>query len=430
MTDRIYISGMTCTNCQTRIENALRETEGVKLVKASFAGGYADVEYDADIVALSKLHSAIRGAGYLAEKKKTSNVKRAAALLLIIIALFFIYTRFDLGASLPDAQEGMGYGMLLVIGLLTSVHCTAMCGGICLTQTMGNKFTSGLLYNAGRVVSYTVVGAVVGAVGSVITFGGAFRGIIQIIAGVFMVIMGINMLGIFPFLRKLTLRFPALNTNGKSPIVVGLLNGLMPCGPLQAMQLYALSTGSAFKGALSMFIFSIGTVPLMFGLGALSSVITKKFTRKVMTVGAVLVTVLGLTMFTQGTTLSGFSLSNLFRSGTSVTEPAPTDQGAVTPSDSVLLDGEIIDGVRVVNSTLKSSKYPSITVQVGVPVKWIINAPSGSITSCNRTMFISEYGIQYTFKQGENVIEFTPTKTGTFKYYCSMVMKSGTIKVV
>jgi len=149
-----------------------------------------------------------------------------------------------------------------------------------------------------------------------------------------------------------------------------------------------------------------------------------------MTVGAVLVTVLGLTMFTQGTTLSGFSLSNLFRSGTSVTEPAPTDQGAVTPSDSVLLDGEIIDGVRVVNSTLKSSKYPSITVQVGVPVKWIINAPSGSITSCNRTMFISEYGIQYTFKQGENVIEFTPTKTGTFKYYCSMVMKSGTIKVV
>ena len=77
-----------------------------------------------------------------------------------------------------------------------------------------------------------------------------------------MVIMGINMLGIFPWLRKFTPRMPKAfakpigreKARSKSPLIVGLLNGLMPCGPLQAMQVYALSTGSPFAGALSMML--------------------------------------------------------------------------------------------------------------------------------------------------------------------------------
>jgi sulfite exporter TauE/SafE len=97
---------------------------------------------------------------------------------------------------------------------------------------------------------------------------------------------------------------------GKGPLVVGLLNGLMPCGPLQSMQLYALSTGSALWGALSMFLFSTGTVPLMFGLGALSSLLSKKFTGKMMKVSAYLVVILGVFMFTSGLSLSGVDVSS------------------------------------------------------------------------------------------------------------------------
>jgi len=81
------------------------------------------------------------------------------------------------------------------------------------------------------------------------------------------------MLNIFPVLRKITPRMPKIfgrkisNAKNKGPLLVGLLNGFMPCGPLQAMQLYALGTGSFIAGATSMFMFSLGTVPLMFGLG-------------------------------------------------------------------------------------------------------------------------------------------------------------------
>jgi len=66
----------------------------------------------------------------------------------------------------------------------------------------------------------------------------------------------------------------------KGPFTVGLLNGLMPCGPLQAMQIYALSTGNPLKGALSMLLFSLGTVPLMFGLGALGSLLSRRLRKK------------------------------------------------------------------------------------------------------------------------------------------------------
>jgi plastocyanin domain-containing protein len=212
----------------------------------------------------------------------------------------------------------------------------------------------------------------------------------------------------------------------KSPLFIGLLNGLMPCGPLQAMQLYALSTGSPIAGGISMFLFSMGTVPLMFGIGALGGVLGKKFTHRAMKIGAILVTVMGMTMFTYGWGLSGFSFNfidklvaavNPFSSNTTGTR-----DGAFTPV--------IENGVQIVNSTLSGGRYPAITVQQGIPVKWTINAPQGSINGCNNRMIIREYKIEYRFKPGENVIEFTPDKTGRFSYSCWMGMIRSSITVV
>jgi hypothetical protein len=238
-----------------------------------------------------------------------------------------------------------------------------------------------------------------------------------------MVLMGINMLGLFPWLRRLNPRMPKalarLVDSGKgksnSPLIVGLLNGFMPCGPLQAMQIYALSTGNPVTGAASMFLFSAGTVPLMFGLGAVTSIIGKKFTKIVMTAGAVLVVVLGLSMLTQGANLSG-----IFNTGTSVSQTGTQNANSTV----------IENGVQVVRSALSPMRYPAITVQAGMPVKWIIDAPQGSINGCNGTMVINEYGIEHTFKTGENVIEFTPTETGVVPYTCWMGMIRSSITVV
>lgn len=439
-TKKLKIGGMACVSCQNIIEKKLQLTAGVEHVSVSYSKGTAAVTYDTHIISLKEITEIINKLGYKVPTgdQPRSSTSRIIGILIIVGAIYVLLQRSGLTQlfnAFPLAEAGMGYGMLFVIGLVTSVHCVAMCGGINLSQCIpqstsieGHKFSAlrpSLLYNLGRVISYTTVGAIVGALGSVISFSGAFKGAVQLLAGVLMVIMGLNMLGVFPWLRRLNPRMPKIfarklqseKAGSNSPLYIGLLNGLIPCGPLQAMQLFALSTGSLVQGALSMLLFSLGTVPLMFGLGALSSVLSKRFTRKVMTAGAVLVVVLGLSMFSQGWSLSGFSRSS----------PIPQSAAA---SQNTASDIQVVDGVQLLNSTLSSGNYPAITVQAGIPVKWTISASEDDINGCNNRMFIPEYDLEYSFKPGENIIEFTPAQTGKFPYSCWMGMIRSAITVV
>lgn len=440
-TKKLLISGMSCVSCQNKIERKLEKTNGILFAQVNYSTQTAVVTYDANSTTISEIEAIIERLDYkvVNDNKPESNSKKAVGIFIIILSAHTLIQQLGLANGFnifPTAEVGTSYLMLFIIGLLTSVHCVAMCGGINLSQCIpqsgfhnNNKFAAfrhSFLYNFGRVISYTVVGGIVGALGTVLTLTGSFRGMIQLVAGVFMVIMGINMLGIFPWIRKFTPSMPRIfaqkinrkKYKSKSPLIVGLLNGLMPCGPLQAMQIYALSTGSAINGAFSMFLFSLGTVPLMFGLGVLSSVLTKRFTSKVMTLGAMLVVVLGLSMFSNGWSLSGLSINLLQLS---------TASEASQLNEPMLV---IKEGYQIVNSTLSSGGYPDITVQTGIPVKWTIDAPQGSINGCNNRMIIPEYNIEYQFKTGENTIEFTPTKSGKFSYSCWMGMIRSSITVV
>jgi sulfite exporter TauE/SafE/copper chaperone CopZ len=462
-TRTIRVGGMTCVNCQNRIEKKLKSLAGVKGAVVDYAAGTAKLTYDEAAIDLASITDAIESLGYTLEEdeglagrtglfinRTALDIIGVLAIILAIASLLRMFSTSSIAASFPLAEAGMGYGMLFVIGLLTSVHCIAMCGGINLSQSLGtrdpqslvpNTYSSllpGVLYNAGRLVSYTAVGVVVGALGSVITFSERFRNIVLLLAGLFMVIMGINMLGLFPGLRRLTQglvksRLPQFLTKkidgqraGRGPLVIGFLNGFLPCGPLQAMQLYALSSGSPIRGGISMFLFCAGTIPLMFALGAaggiLSGVKGRVFSRRAMQVGAVLVAAMGVVMFTNGWSGTGFSVP--FNPAAAAVPAASARTGSGGP------DPVIRNGVQIVNSTLQPNRYPAITVQQGIPVRWIINAPQGSITGCNNRFIIREYGIQHAFKYGENVIEFMPEKTGRFTYTCWMSMIRSTITVV
>lgn len=493
---RLKIGKMTCINCQNKIERKLQSTPGIKSVRVSYSTGTADLTYDNHIISLKDIAVIIEKLDYqvlTGNEKQESNISRAIGILVIVVSLYVLLQQFGvLNLLVPSqlADTKMAYGMLFVIGLVTSIHCIAMCGGINLSQCIPHvdvplfkkqsrmaAFVPAFLYNLGRVISYTVIGFILGFVG--LLFGGAgsdaglpviAQGILKLIAGVFMVIMGINMLGLFPALRRLQPRMPKVlarkigndKMKSKSPLIVGLLNGLMPCGPLQSMQIVALASGNPFVGALSMFLFSMGTVPLMLGLGSIVSALGRKFTQKVMTVGAVLVVVLGLAMLSQGGSLSGFlppdvlfpailalcvvgiiSIIPFKKSGYKAASAvaalaaaiiiiAAWNSWAVSGTSNVDNGSiQIVDGRQIVNSTLSAGSYPNITVEAGTPVKWTINAPDGSINGCNNRINIQEYGIaNYTFKSGDNVIEFTPTKTGRFQYSCWMGMIRGSITVV
>ena len=490
-TAALRVEGMTCANCQHRIERKLRAIAGVSGASASFGAGVVEVTYNAGTVALDAIIAVIDGLGYKASVSDTrmNSAARGMVILLAIPALYFLLERLGLLNKLAPSQladSAMGYGALFLIGLITSVHCIAMCGGINLSQSLPRSdakeaasgssrisaFIPTILYNLGRVISYTAVGFILGLMGMLISGGTnagvpvVLQGILKLIAGVVMVIMGINMLGIFPRLSSLRLKWfnhkgDNNNNRNKGPFIVGLLNGLMPCGPLQSMQIVALASASPFIGAVSMFLFSLGTVPLMLGFGSIVSALGAKHRRIVTTIGATLVVALGLAMLSQGGMMSGFLSPNMlaiiiialcvvgFVSLLPFRKPSHKTISTIATSVAAIAliivlsvtsprvlptpdasDAEP-DGKQMIYSTLQLGIYPDITVREGVPVVWTINAPEGSINGCNYRMNIHEYGIfGYTFKQGENVIEFTPEKTGQFMYSCWMGMIRGSITVV
>lgn len=483
---RLQITGMTCVNCQNKIEKKLNCVKGVIQAKVSYTDAAAEIVFDGDQTSVEALVSVIEGLGYGVDLKKKSagpgmwKIVGTLSVIILLYAALQVTGLLNLLAPSRLADTKMGYGMLFVIGLITSVHCIAMCGGINLSQCLPQKgreadagrftaFRPALAYNLGRVASYTAVGFVLGFAGALIGGGSEvglstfLQGILKILAGVFMVVMGINMLGLFPWLRRFTIRVPKSlarkvgerRAGTSRPFLVGILNGFMPCGPLQSMWIVALASGSPLSGALSMLLFSLGTVPLMLGLGSIVAALGKKFTDKVMTAGAVLVVVLGLAMLSQGGSLNGMLPSGLLMAlilafsiaGVLVSIPVEkkvlkrllSAAAVVTVVGSGVLwhvhdaqmqqgaagqtrYAEVSDGVQVVSSTLTSGGYPNITVQAGIPVKWVIDAPEGSINGCNNRMLIRDYGIEYTFHTGENVIEFTPTQTGTVRYSCWMGM--------
>lgn len=444
-TETFAVHGMACTGCEALIEEALQSQNGIFEVKANFAKNEVCIMYDPEKISFEDMKAVLKKAGYTLEKdqekllgtfegkeNKPLSAVQFIGIAIVLLALYLIVSHTIGFNFIPQVTSSMGYGILFVVGLLTSLHCVAMCGGINLSQCMNShgagirgKIKPSLLYNLGRVLSYTIIGGVIGAIGSVISFTGWARGLVAILSGLFMVLMGLSMTGLFPWVNKITPRMPRAFRvkagsagQGKGPFVVGLLNGLMPCGPLQAMQIYALGTGSFLAGALSMFFFSLGTLPLMFGLGAIITMLGSKFTKNMMKVSAVLVAVLGVVMLGRGLVLSGIHM--------------PTFSPETTVSSAASARAEISSqqGIQSVTSNLTTRGYPTITVQKNIPVVWNLKADAKAINGCNQKMIIPQYNIQVTLKEGDNIIKFTPTESGTIPYSCWMGMQTGQINIV
>jgi sulfite exporter TauE/SafE len=308
------------------------------------------------------------------------------------------------------------------------------------------RLSPGLLYNSGRVISYTIVGGAAGALGAAFNFSPALKGGIAAAAGVFMVLLGLKMLGVRVALPRLSRSTPAPLKGAagrfssalakRGSFAVGLLNGLMPCGPLQTMQLYALGTGSFLAGALAMFIFSMGTVPLMLAFSLASAFLPRKIIPGMIKASSVLVMFLGLITLGRAAALSGIALPEF-----GSPRPVLAQISAGVPGSSIAGEPKSADADAPVQAALNggvqsvltdfgsSGYYLPFTVQAGIPVKWTIRVKADGLNGCNNPITIPSYGIKKTLVPGDNLIEFTPKKEGVIPYTCWMGMISSRITV-
>lgn len=459
----LYIGGMQCGSCAARVKRALEEARGVQAAEVSYGRGTARVRCragtDPDFLCRT-----VQAAGYEASRKPLGRPWKTAGTVLLLFCSFYLLNRWGILNYLTPSQladGSMGYGMLFVVGLLTSVHCVAMCGGIGLSQSLsGVRQTKAAWkptarYNLGRLLSYTAVGMALGAVGmgleaASVTLSYGLQGAVKLLAGAAMVTMGLNMLGLLPRRgRQLPRLFPR---RALGPFAIGLLNGLMPCGPLQSMQLLALASGSPVRGGLSMLLFSLGTMPLMLAFGSAVGLLGKKFTRAVTLLGAVVIAVLGLAMVGQGGSLAGLFTPAQLAAGAALLgmgllifnlagrKTAALPVGLILlaalavlpllPGTEEAAQARMEDGVQIVESDLSPGAYPGIQIRAGVPVRWIIHADDEDINGCNDCFFQRELQLEHSFTPGDNTIEFTPAAPGTYTYSCWMGMIHGTITVI
>jgi sulfite exporter TauE/SafE len=304
--------------------------------------------------------------------------------------------------------------------------------------TVAQRVVPNLAYQAAKIVSYMLVGLLLGAVGSAFDLA-AIRPYVMAVAGAFMIVLALGMTGRFPWAAKLTPRPPrflvrALSATRRkavsdaeddksslaTPVTFGLLTGLMPCAPLMAAQLTAAASGSAVNGLVAMFAFGLGTAPLMLGFGTASSMIPRRIKDRVMVALAVVVLVFGVTYLNRGAMLLGSPIT-LQAARTAVFG------GGASP-ETVVLTGT--DGVVEVPLVIANVRFqPSVLdIPAGVPVRLIVDRQEAN--ACSDQLAVPQLGVLVDLApNATTVVDLPPATAGTYTLTCGMGMMSGQLRV-
>jgi sulfite exporter TauE/SafE len=277
-----------------------------------------------------------------------------------------------------------------------------------------------LYFNAGRIVSYTLLGGAIGALGSTLTLSAGINGILTILASAVMILLGLQMLRLFPVLTRFMPTMPkALShrihdlaereTKGGA-FLLGAATFFLPCGFTQALQLYVLSKGSFTIGALTMLAFSVGTLPALLSLSAVSSFATGTFQQRFLKLAGVAVIVLGVVNLQYGLVLAG---GDLGAAPTASATPTTVAMPQSTPTGAKQIAVMRVDGYQYIPNRF--------TVTQGVPVEWRIDGRDAA--GCGRILISPGLGIRkYLSADNTTIIAFTPEKTGDFGFNCGMGM--------
>ncbi len=338
---------------------------------------------------------------------------------------------------------------MFTLGLVTSIHCVSMCGPMVVTYAVKGeedgpwhrKLIPNVAYQGAKITSYVLVGLVLGAIGSAFNIDG-LRPYIMLLAGAFMIIMGLGMTGKFPWAARLTPRPPrflmtALSKTRRkanadaaagesslaTPTVFGLLTGLMPCAPLMAAQLAAAGTGSVLGGGIAMLAFGLGTAPLMLVFGTASSLLPATLKHRLMSVLAIVVIVFG------GVYVNRAAM----RLGSPITFNTVKQAVLGTPATPAAATGDFkvgADGVVEVPLTIENVKFSPETLQIpaGKPVRLVVNRKEAN--ACSDQLSFPQLGITVNLKPNAvTTVDLPATTAGQYTMTCGMGMMAGQLAV-
>ncbi|MBP7846006.1 MAG: sulfite exporter TauE/SafE family protein [Candidatus Pacebacteria bacterium] len=282
-----HVNGMHCNGCVALTESELSDLPGVVKVKSSLInnsieiiGDFGNKDSEGVVVYLNEI---LRPHGYtifLEKQKKSikwSDFKIAVPVAGIFIVFFIFLQKIGIVNLLTTSE--VSYSTAFIIGLIASVStCMAVVGGLVLSMSAnfakdGFRTRPQILFHVGRLVSFFLLGGVIGALGSAFQLSSTVSLALSFVVALVLLVLGINLLDVFPWAKKLQLTIPGFigkrvhilkNINHIfMPFLVGVLTFFLPCGFTQSMQIYTLTTGSFWTGAFLMLAFALGTLPVL-----------------------------------------------------------------------------------------------------------------------------------------------------------------------
>ncbi|MBM2820312.1 MAG: heavy metal-associated protein [Candidatus Berkelbacteria bacterium] len=444
----VPIKGMHCRSCEILIENNLRRIPGFSNTNVSYKKSEAEI-YSTHPLSQELINKAISEAGYeIGSDQKAwisrnpAEYKDIAIAFLVLAILYFAAKNLGIfNFSFATSSKPSSLAVVLVVGLTAGIStCMALVGGLVLGMaarhsekhpeaTPLQKFRPHLYFNIGRIFAFFLLGGLVGLIGKAFQLSSPALGTLMIFVGLVMFALGIQLTELFPRISSAGFTLPSglsklfgikkhheKEYSHRNSFLVGTLTFFLPCGFTQAMQLYAMSSGSFLSGGLIMATFALGTAPGLLGIGGLTSIVKGAFAKRFFKFAGLLVIALAMLNISNGYNLTGWR--GISFKNKSVAE-AKTDPNV-----------KLENGTQVVRMTQQSRGYSpnKFTIVKDIPVKWIIDSKDPG--SCASSIVASDIGVRKFLNAGENIVEFTPTKLGDIKFSCSMGMYTGRFTVV
>lgn len=321
-----------------------------------------------------------------------------------------------------------------------------------------------VLFLTAKVIAYTILGFLLGWLGSMFQLTPTMRIVLLVFIGVFMIGSALRMLNVHPIFRYFALEPPRFITryirrkskgdaSAFTPLFLGALTVLIPCGVTQAMMAVAMASGSPLVGATTMFAFTLGTTPVFFALAYLATRLGQRMEKAFVTFVAIVLIIFGLVSIDSALTLGGFpySVTNLrmamrapsvaeepvAASGQRPLHPAPVMLGVSTAarqseasggaSLSTAFGPETRPNTITVN--VKNEGYFPQVVRAKADTALKLAMVSDQTYSCARALVIPALNVQELLPEtGTVLIDIPPQPAGSKLFYsCSMGMYSGVI---
>ena len=357
----------------------------------------------------------------------------------VVIFAVFLYREIQSlgllgGFSAQDKKLTLGISFLVGIAASFS-SCLAVVGGIVIAfsekyrddsrnKFFQSAFLSNVKFHVGRILTFFVLGGLLGLIGGKINLSGNFISAYTILIAVVMGWLGLSILGFVPALSSFGIRTPKFlvrywgriedSEHKAAPYFLGGITFFLPCGFTQSMQIFALASGSFWSGASILSVFALGTMPVLFALGAAAS--WARFEKVTFVNKAAGIIVILFAFYALNSGLALWGVKN------NVAGDAPAPKQVSSAVDGSLSSNASAQTVEM-HVTNRGFEPNILTVKSGIPVRWVIQGDQ--VSGCTNRIVVPSFDISKNIRYGENVVSFTPIQRGEIAFSCGMGMVRG-----